>query len=33
MHVMEIKSTSKLYDRTNMMWKIKISKMHDDSYN
>jgi len=31
MHVMKIKSTSNLYDRTNMMCKINLNKMHESS--
>jgi len=33
MNVIKIKSTSKLYDRTNMMWKINLNKMHENSWN
>jgi len=31
MHVMKIKSTSKPYDRTNIMGKINLNKMHESS--
>jgi len=31
MHVMKVKLTSKLYDRTNMICKINLNKMHESS--